>query len=166
MPKDAAGLTPKQRRFVEEYLIDRNGLQAAIRAGYSKNAAQEIAYENLRKPQIAAEIKKRETKIQEETAIDQVWVRKRLKLISDVNSEMIDVPMGGETNCIINKKMRDAAAANRATELLGKDQGMFTDKIEVTGKDGKDLIPVDERKKKAAREIAFILAAANRTKKS
>jgi len=41
MPKDHEGLTPQQRRFVEEYLTDLNATQAAIRAGYSKKSANE-----------------------------------------------------------------------------------------------------------------------------
>jgi Terminase small subunit len=50
------GLTAKQQFFVREYLVDLNATQAAIRAGYSKNCASEIGYENLRKHQIAAAI--------------------------------------------------------------------------------------------------------------
>ena len=46
-------LTPKQRRFVAEYLVDQNATQAAIRAGYSPDTAAAIGHENLRKPQIA-----------------------------------------------------------------------------------------------------------------
>lgn len=45
-------LTPKQQRFVEEYLIDLNATQAAIRAGYSEDTAHVIGWENLRKPEI------------------------------------------------------------------------------------------------------------------
>ena len=45
-------LTPKQKRFVAEYLVDLNATAAAIRAGYSKKTAEVIEYENLRKPQI------------------------------------------------------------------------------------------------------------------
>ena len=45
-------LTDKQQRFVEEYLIDLNATQAAVRAGYSEKTAAEIGSENLRKPQI------------------------------------------------------------------------------------------------------------------
>jgi len=48
--------TPKQARFVDEYLLDRNGAQAAVRAGYSKKCAKEIAYELLTKPHIAAAV--------------------------------------------------------------------------------------------------------------
>lgn len=49
-------LTPKQRAFVREYLIDLNATQAAIRAGYSEKAARSVAAENLTKPNIASAI--------------------------------------------------------------------------------------------------------------
>ena len=51
-------LTPKQVRFVQEYLIDPNAAQAAIRAGYSAKTARVIGHENLTKPDIAAAIEK------------------------------------------------------------------------------------------------------------
>lgn len=47
-----AKLTDKQQRFVEEYLIDLNATQAAIRAGYSEKTAHSIGHENLNKPEI------------------------------------------------------------------------------------------------------------------
>lgn len=50
------GLTDKQRRFCEEYLVDLNATQAAIRAGYSEDSAGHIGWENQRKPEIQAEI--------------------------------------------------------------------------------------------------------------
>lgn len=49
-------LTAKQARFVQEYLIDLNATQAAIRAGYSKKTAKSIGQENLTKPDIHAAI--------------------------------------------------------------------------------------------------------------
>jgi phage terminase small subunit len=49
-------LTPKQERFVAEYLVDLNATQAAIRAGYSKKTAQQVGSENLSKPVIAEAI--------------------------------------------------------------------------------------------------------------
>ena len=49
-------LTPKQRRFVQEYLIDLNATQAAIRAGYSEKTAKSIGQENLTKPAIKAAV--------------------------------------------------------------------------------------------------------------
>ncbi len=51
-------LTQRQRRFIEEYPLDLNGAQAAIRAGYSKRSARKIAHENLTKPDIVGPIMK------------------------------------------------------------------------------------------------------------
>lgn len=52
------GLTDKQRRFCEEYVIDWNATQAAIRAGYSDKTAAAIGHENLTKPDIQEYIDK------------------------------------------------------------------------------------------------------------
>jgi phage terminase small subunit len=49
-------LTAKQRRFCEEYVLDWNATQAAIRAGYSEKTAYSIGHENLSKPEIQAYI--------------------------------------------------------------------------------------------------------------
>ena len=51
-------LSPKQERFVQEYLIDLNAARAAIRAGYAAKTARGIGHENLKKPDIAAAIEK------------------------------------------------------------------------------------------------------------
>lgn len=51
-------LTNKQRVFVAEYVVDFNATRAAIAAGYSENSAANIGYENVRKPDIAAEIER------------------------------------------------------------------------------------------------------------
>lgn len=51
-------MTPKQERFVAEYLLDMNATAAAIRAGYSRKSASAIGNENLRKPEISEAIKK------------------------------------------------------------------------------------------------------------
>lgn len=62
-------LTPKQKRFCEEYLIDFNATQAAIRSGYSKKTAQAIGAENLTKPLIQIEIKAFQKKLSDKVAI-------------------------------------------------------------------------------------------------
>lgn len=74
-------LNAKQRRFVAEYLIDLNATQAAIRAGYSKKTANQIGGENLLKPDIQAEIAKRQQKRSERTEITQDRVLKELARI-------------------------------------------------------------------------------------
>jgi phage terminase small subunit len=64
-------LTDKQRQFCEEYLIDLNATQAAIRAGYSEKTANRIASENLSKPDIQGHLQQLQKKLQEKTGITQ-----------------------------------------------------------------------------------------------
>lgn len=64
-------LTAKQARFVEEYLIDLNATQAAIRAGYSEKTAGSVGSENLQKPDIAAAIAEAKADRSERTKITQ-----------------------------------------------------------------------------------------------
>jgi phage terminase small subunit len=63
------GLTDKQAKFCVEYLIDLNGTQAAIRAGYSENTARAIASENLSKPDIVEELNRLRGEIAKTTKI-------------------------------------------------------------------------------------------------
>lgn len=58
MSEEAKGLAPKQAVFVEEYLIDLNATQAAIRAGYSPKSAEDIGRQLLRKTPVAEAISK------------------------------------------------------------------------------------------------------------
>ncbi|WP_240485282.1 terminase small subunit [Acidovorax temperans] len=69
-PFVAPGLDSRQQRFVDEYLVDLNGTQAAIRAGYSAKTAAEQSYDLLRRPQIAAAIAAGRAAQQERTQIN------------------------------------------------------------------------------------------------
>lgn len=80
-----ANLTPKQQRFVEEYLIDLNATQAAIRSGYSEKTAKSIGQENLTKPDIQKAIEEAQNKRQEQTQIDAAYVLKRLVEIDQMD---------------------------------------------------------------------------------
>lgn len=71
-------LTPKQERFVAEYLIDLNATQAAIRAGYSAKTADRIGPELLGKTCVAKAIAGAKQARIERTEIDADWVLKRL----------------------------------------------------------------------------------------
>ena len=83
MPK----LTAKQARFIEEYLVDGNGKQAAIRAGYSKKSASVIARENLLKPYLKAALDEKRRQQSERT---QITADKALRALDD----LIDLPLG------------------------------------------------------------------------
>ena len=64
-------LTEKQRRFVDEYLIDLNATQAAIRAGYSVKTAREQASQNLTKLNIQQEISEKMAERSKRTGVNQ-----------------------------------------------------------------------------------------------
>ena len=78
-------LTPKQIRFVDEYLVDFNATQAAIRAGYKAKTAHVMGAENLRKPKIAEEIARRQKDLQRRTEVTQDRVVKELARIAFAN---------------------------------------------------------------------------------
>jgi phage terminase small subunit len=75
-------LTDKQIKFCEEYLIDLNATQAAIRAGYSEKTARSIANENLTKPDIQNYLTERQKELKEETGITQKRVLQELSAIA------------------------------------------------------------------------------------
>lgn len=75
-------LTAKQIRFVDEYLVDLNATQAAIRAGYSEKTANTIGAQNLAKLSIQAEILRRQKDLQRRTAISQDRVIKELARVA------------------------------------------------------------------------------------
>ena len=77
-------MTNKQARFVEEYLIDLNATQAAIRAGYSPNTAQEIGAENLKKPMIKAAVDAAMAERSTRTGVNQDRVVRELARIAFV----------------------------------------------------------------------------------
>jgi phage terminase small subunit len=89
-----ADLTPKQRAFIDEYLVDLNATQAAIRAGYSPDTAGSIGHENLKKPEIAAAIAERKAKRSEDAADRASRAARRLEDIAlmDLGDSMKDVP--------------------------------------------------------------------------
>lgn len=110
------GLTDKQKRFCDEYLIDLNATQAAIRAGYSKKTAKVIATENLTKPYIKQYIASKQAEIQGKTEVTQEYVVNGLKKVAKRCTQ---------------EETFDPAGANRAFELLGRTLGIFVDKLNV-----------------------------------
>jgi phage terminase small subunit len=109
-------LTPKQKRFCDEYLKDLNGTQAAIRAGYSKKTANAIAAENLTKPYIAEHIKKRMEKLEKSTVADAQEV-----------VEFLTAVMRGEK---LGMRSSDQL---KAAELMAKRWGILTENMRITG---------------------------------
>lgn len=123
----AGKLTPKQQAFVQEYLVDLNATQAAIRAGYSPKTAYRTGADNLKKPQIAEAISGAQQERGKRLQVDADEVLERLTAIArgEVRTEkatkfgVLDLPP-------------DFGERIRALELVGKHLGMFTERVDVT----------------------------------
>lgn len=81
-PEGIRTVTPKQERFVQEYLVDLNATQAAIRAGYSQATAKSIGQENLTKPDIQEAIAAAQQERAKRTGITQDRVLQELARIA------------------------------------------------------------------------------------
>lgn len=127
-------LTPKQERFIAEYMIDCNATQAAIRAGYSPKTANEQGARLLANVSISRSVEVEQAKRAGKVGLDSEWVLRRLKEISDrcMQAEPVLIREGSEWVESGEYKF-DSSGANKSTELIGKHLGMFTDKLEVNG---------------------------------
>ena len=146
-------MTEKQKRFCDEYLIDLNAAQAAIRAGYSKKAAKQVGSENLTKPDLKKYIKDRMKEKEASLIADQDEVLKYLtSVMRREKKEQVVVTVAKETSKYVPDKSGalrkqtvkeeipevveiDAklSDSNKAAELLGKRYSLFTDKMEIDG---------------------------------
>ncbi|PHR85950.1 MAG: terminase small subunit [Blastopirellula sp.] len=105
-------LTAKQQCFVDEYLVDLNATQAAIRAGYSEKTATAIGTENLRKPHIKKVVDAAIAKRSERTEITQDMVLNELAKIGFSNmQDYIRISSEGEPYVDLSELTRDQAAA-------------------------------------------------------
>ncbi len=118
-------ITEKQKRFVDEYLIDLNATQAAIRAGYSKKTAHVIGPENLEKPDIKQQIDRRMQEIKSKRTADATEVVETLTAI--MRGEMTEeVPLlCGEGCQELSDKNTAVKDRLKAAELLGKRYRLF-----------------------------------------
>ena len=121
-------LTPKQRAFIAEYLIDINATQAAIRAGYSKRTAMVQASRLLKNVKVAAAVEQGRAERMERTEIDQDWVIRGL--VENCNRAMEAVPVLDAKGEPTGQYTYNGAVANRALELVGRHLGMFIDRSE------------------------------------
>ena len=140
-----AKLTAKQQRFVDEYLIDLNATQAAIRAGYSEKTAFSIGTENLRKPLIQKAIQQRKQAREQRTEITQDRVIQELAAIGFARAtDYAKIVPGGGADFVSTDELTESQKAAvvsiketqngteirladklKALELIGKHLGMF-----------------------------------------
>lgn len=148
-------LNPKQKTFCAEYLIDLNATQAAIRAGYSKHTAKDIACQNLAKLNIQVEIQRLMKEREKRTEITQDRVLEEMAILGYSNiKDYIAASTEGfivfkDMDKITEKQARaiEAIKVNvkdgkiefklhsktKTIEMIGRHLGIFTDKIEHSG---------------------------------
>ncbi len=143
-------MTKKQKLFVEEYLIDLNATQAAIRAGYSPDTAGSIGGENLKKPEISAAIAKAMAERSRRTGINQDRILQEIAKLALVNiDDVVDLETGKikesatkeDLACIQSIKIKPTEFGTEreikfydkkgSLEMAGKHLGMFKDKLEL-----------------------------------
>jgi len=134
-------LNPKQLRFVDEYLVDLNATQAAIRAGYSPKTAKVQGSRLLTHAIISKAIRLGQEQIAHKYEVTQEYVIE--KLIENLDGSLREGQRG---------------PANGALTLLGKHIGMFVDRTRVEGPNGGPVQVEDA----AAARIAAILATASK----
>lgn len=150
-----AKLTEKQQRFVDEYLIDLNATQSAIRAGYSAKRASEIGYQLLQKTTVQTAIAEKMAERSRRVGINQDRVIMELAKIALVNIrdvvntenatllpdagredtaaiQSVKVKRTISDNMTIEEREIKMADKTRALELLMRHMGMFKDKLEVS----------------------------------
>ena len=127
-----AKLTERQRRFCEEYLIDGNASQAAIRAGYSKRSATVVSTTLMKNPQVQAHLKELLDALHSAKVADAQEVLEYLTSI--MRGEQRE-----QTLQLIGDGMQDITAIDvaakdrlKAAELLGKRYGIFKENVGVT----------------------------------
>lgn len=113
-----ARLCGKMPRFVDEYMIDRNGSKALLRAGYKTNNPTGQAAKLLTHPLIIQEIRKRDLENREKNELSAEYVIQKL-------TKIVEATEASNPN-----------AAIRGLELLGKTLAMFKDRQEISGPDG------------------------------
>lgn len=122
-------LTDKQKRFIDEYVVDYNATQAAIRAGYSEKTARTQGSLNMTNVDIQAEIKRRQEALSEKleyTADD--WTRDVLEL---KNRSMEEIELKDEDGNVVHTETKDPQTAHKCLDMLGKRLGLFVEKKQV-----------------------------------
>jgi phage terminase small subunit len=114
---------PKRERYCQEYVIDLNATQAAIRAGYSENTARQQGQRLLTNGDIQLRIAYLISQRNERTEIDQDWVIYRLKEVVERCMQVIPV-LDREGNSTGEYRF-DSSGANKALDCLAKFTGVY-----------------------------------------
>ena len=116
-------LTPKQARFVEEYLLDLNATQACIRAGYTQKNAASVGSQLLQKTQVQSAISRAKEKRSKESGIDAKWVLENAVDLYSKSSESYSYPINEKGESVT--RFVDSACAAKCLDMIAKHVGFY-----------------------------------------
>ena len=125
-------MNARQKRFCDEYLIDLNGTQAAIRAGYTPNSARTNAAKMLAKDNISAYIAAELERLHNEKTADIQEIMEYLTSVLRGEQTESILCLDGDGKQVIAEIAVSARERLRAAELLGKRYGLFSDKFDLS----------------------------------
>ena len=126
-------MTPKQRKFCDEYLISGNATDAAIKAGYSPKTAKQTGSENLAKPDLRAYIDEQLEKLHSAKIADAEEVMKYLtSVMRGEHTEQVLKLVGDGIQTVTDIEV-SAKERLKAAELIGKRYALFSDKMDLGG---------------------------------
>lgn len=161
-------LTPQQERFCQEYIVDLNATQAAIRAGYAANAAKVQASRLLTKANVKERVAALQQTVADKAGISAQWVLEEFKKVAGADTRKLfddngnlrpiqDLPddVAAAISSVEVERRTDGHGEDkevyhvhkikrwdklRALESLAKHLGLLVDKTEISGKDGGPVI--------------------------
>ena len=126
-------MTPRQRKFCDEYLISGNATDAAIKAGYSPKTAKQTGSENLAKPDLKAYIETELEKLHSVKIADAQEVLEYLTAVMRGEHTEQVLKLAGDGIQTITDIEVSAKERIKAAELIGKRYALFSDKMDLGG---------------------------------
>jgi phage terminase small subunit len=179
------GLTQRQRVFVAEYLVDLNGRQAAIRAGYSAKWAKEIGWQTLRRPAVAAAISEAQAKrsaasgdgaaavLRELSAIGRANLLDHMRIDADgmpvFELARLERPIAAALSEVIIEEVEGSGDSRElrrirvrmhdkigALDRLARHHGLYRERIDDETPDGVPLMPQHDARQVARAVLALV----------
>jgi len=145
-------LNEKQEEFCRQYIVDHNATQAAVRAGYSRDSASAIGFENLTKPEIRARVETLQEEANSRTGLSadkvlrelmriafcdvrRVFAENRILNINEIDDDTAAAISSIELDKFGNTKKIRTNSKNQALEVLCKHLGLTSEKLRLEMQD-------------------------------
>ncbi len=141
-------LTLRQKKLVSGYIKTGNKKQSAIKAGYSKKSAHQIADETFKIPKVQEAVRSAAEKL----GINSEFVLGNIKRATEISGKLYQKTIGQGENVAFVEDMVDSQTFLKANDLLGKHLKLFTDQIEIKA----EVKTEDQELTDAVRQLLFL----------